>query len=85
MKPSVVAERLVASRSTLALFALGQSAMRSTTQLMMSFMAVFMWHQCLGLRAQELTSGPDLDRIATISELGKLYGELAALNDVLLY
>jgi thiol-disulfide isomerase/thioredoxin len=59
--------------------------MRSTTRLMMSFMAVFMWHQYLGLRAQELTSGPDLDRIATISELGKLYGELAALNDILLY
>lgn len=59
--------------------------MRSTTRLMMFFMTVFMGHLCLGLRAQDLTSGPDLDRIATISELGKLYGELAALNDVLLY
>jgi len=52
---------------------------------MTSLMALFMWQQSLGLLAQERANGPDLHRIAAISELGKLYGELAALNDVLLY
>lgn len=51
----------------------------------MFLLAVLLWLQCLDGRAQEPASNIERDRIDTIVELGKLYGELAGLNEVLLY